>query len=294
MYSDITNIAILSSLLENQADAIKKFKNGFFNEDASWKSEIELHLSKEITTSINSPLRKRMSDISKGIFYVLDKSTEKTIKEDDEIYLFSGFSEINTTNDIIKSITVDKDTLVSPTHFHNSVHNTPLGYFTIIKGIHNYTTVISDGMLTNLSFINFMKNIVKLNREFIVSTGEEFSNFFLLDKTVEKQIVPVFAAFRVVPNSTKGFNYLGEYNSLEDIVSILEKSDYIFTDKDSFLTLSKRDNIKSRVYTEYPIVRDNPCGIIFRLLLPFYLSLNGKSTIIEQHEGILYLFEAAL
>jgi len=213
--------------METPIDAREKFDNGFFNNPSLWNEEIDTTLPKKITDSINSPLKKRMSDISKGIFYVLNKTTEGNIKEDDEIYLFSGFSEINTTNDIIKSITVNKDRLVSPTLFHNSVHNTPLGYFTIIKGLNNYSTVISDGVLTNLSFINFIKNIVKLGKEIIVATGEEFSNFFLLDRTVN-------------------------------------------------------------------IVQDNPCGIIFRLILPIYLSLSGVTTIIEQHEDIFHLFEVLL
>jgi len=294
MYSMITNITFLSSFFNNQIDAREKFYKDFFNDPSLWEEEIDTTLPKEITTSINSPLKKRMSDISKGIFYVLDKTTEGNIKEEDEIYLFSGFSEINTTNHIIKSITVDKDRLVSPTNFHNSVHNTPLGYFTIIKGLNNYSTVISDGVLTNLSFINFIKNIVKLNKEFIIATGEEFSDFFLLDKTVNKKIVPVFASFRIIPNSPKGFRYIGVTDSLDEKIDILGKSNYIFSDKKSFFELRNRDNLKDRIYTEFPIVQDNPCGIIFRLIFPIYLSLTGVTTIIEQHEDVFHLFEVLL
>ena len=235
-----------------------------------------------------------MSQLSLGIHDILENGPGKSLSEDEKIYLFSAFGEIETTNKIIKSIILDNYSLVSPTLFHNSVHHTSLGYYAIIKGIHNSCATISDGLATNFSFINYIKKREQLNESYILASGEEYSTFFELDQTLSLKIIPAFVSYRITPFYDIGFCYKGVVDSLEDLkkISIYKNASTIFADRETFLILKSMTNKK--VITEYPIILDNPCGIIFRLAMPFYFMIRGLSLVIENIDNKIHYFEVNL
>ncbi|OHD18872.1 MAG: hypothetical protein A2Z98_17535 [Spirochaetes bacterium GWB1_27_13] len=293
-YSMIEDISILNSYIKTKEDIKKYYEEGLFSSSQKFEN---FSFKKEILTNvvnINPQLKKRMSQMSLGVFYVMEEGPGENLANNEEIYLFSGFAEIDTTDKIIKNIVIDDMELVSPTLFHNSVHNTPLGYYTIIKKKHNYCTTISDGLATNLSFINYIKNKVLIDEKFVVITGEETSPFFELDQSVKLNIVSSFISYRITPFCEKGFKFVGIFDNLEEIInsSMFFDSKSLFVDKKYFYELKNKTDKK--IYTEYPLKQDNPSGIIFRLALPFYLDILGNSLIIEEIEGKFYLFEVKL
>lgn len=293
-YSFITDFAFINSNIKTPDEINNLFNNNFFNDKNKWKN---YNLSNNIPflyEGINSRLKNRMSQLSLGVYNVLEKGPGKKLKEDEEIYLFTGFGEIETTNQIIKSIVIDKYNLVSPTLFHNSVHHTSLGYYTILKGIHNTCATISDGIENNFSFINFLKKREKLNKSFIAVGGEEYSDFYELDELNKYKIIPAFIAYRIIPRTDKGFIFGGVFNNFNDLINheLFKNATTIFSDKKSFLKLN--NNFKKNILTEYPLVLDNPCGIILRLALPFYLNIKGTSMVIEEIDNKFYCFEVIL
>jgi len=293
-YSLITDAFFLNSNTKTKEDFINLFESGLFSDESKWADYILSDNILGIENIINSGLKKRMSLMSIGVFYALENGAGTNILPEDEIYLFSGFAEIDTTDKIIKSIIIEKDELVSPTLFHNSVHNTALGYYTIIKKMHNYCTTISDGLLTNLSFIHFIKHKCKLESSFVVVTGEEYSEFYKYDKTVNIEIKPAFASFRITPNSKLGFKYIGEFETLEKIKSldIYKDSKSVFCGRETFISLKKSE--KKNIFTEYPITKDDPCSFIFRLAMPFIFNVTGSSIVIDKTSANYSLFEVKL
>ncbi|HOJ63984.1 MAG TPA: hypothetical protein PLE45_06140 [Spirochaetota bacterium] len=289
----IKDISIINSFVKEREDIIKLFNNNFFSDPSQWDIGLHTDSFSFLQDSIDSPLKKRMSKISLGIYNVLQKGPGSNIEEDDEIYLISSFAEIDTTDQIIKNIIIDDANLVSPTLFHNSVHNTPLSYWTIINKRHNYCATISDGLDTNISFINWLKyraQLCKIKKNFIIASGEENSIFFKLDKTTKKNIVSSFCAYKICC-SEKGFRYLGEFSSLEEILKTasFKEAKYVFCSINEFHKIKDK-----KVLTEYPLVFDNPTGIVFRLALPFYLGINEKTVIIESHLHKFYMYEVLL
>lgn len=287
-YSLIKDISIINSFITNREDIIELFNNNFFSDPEKWKQKKFDNKILFLMGNIDSPLKKRMSTISLGIYNVIEKGPGRAIMPDDELYLISAFSEIDTTHNIIKNIVIEDANLVSPTLFHNSVHNTPLSYWTIIKNKHNYCTTISDGLDTNISFINWLKYRIQLKKDLIIACGEEYSDFFKLDEINKKEIVPSFCAYRIIPNSENGFKFMGEFKSLEEIFDTesFKNSEYLFCGIKDFYKIKNK-----KVFTEYPILFDNPCGIVFRLAMPFYLKIKGKGIIIESHLNNFYLYE---
>ena len=289
IYSMITDISLLGQNLSNEEEIKDLFKKNFFSDKKKFDSLLQENSSNNLSNYISSPLKKRMSQLSVGICASLEKGIKNNLTPDEEIFFFTSFAEIETTNKIINSIKVENSTLVSPTLFHNSVHNTPLGYFTIINKIHNYCATISDGVDTNKSFLDFLKYRLQLNKSFVVCSGEEHSGFYSLDKVNKKDIVPIYISYRITCNQNRGFRLL----SIKDNISDLDLSSYnfVFSDLTTFDYLSeKSDNL----YTDYILTKDNPCSIIFRLALPFIIGLSGKILIIERIKNDYYLIEAML
>ncbi|MCK4798303.1 MAG: hypothetical protein KAT05_13055 [Spirochaetes bacterium] len=289
-YAMITDIAFLNSKGRDHSDFSDLFSDNLFSDEKKWNN---FQLSNEITglmDNINSRKKYFMSKLSLGVYNVLEKGPAKNLKEDDEIYLFSGFSEIETINKIGNKIMIE-DYSINPALFPNSVHHISLCYFTILKKIYNYCTTITDGLLTNFSFINFIKNRIKLEGDFVVVTGEENSNFFEYEINNVLNIVPSFASYKIIPDSKKGFCFAGVVNNIDQLkkLKIYKKSDAIFVDKETFFDLKIEKN--KNIYCEYPIVLDNPCGIVFRLAFPFYFNIKGTSIVIDKIKGKYYYFE---
>ena len=287
----ITDISLLSSIAGDRENWIKLFSEGIFSKPENRKITIEDNSIPGLKENIKSPLKKRMSQLSLGIFQALQNGGAANITANDEIYLFTGFGEIDTTDKIINSIIIDNDQLVSPTWFHNSVHNTPLGYFTIINKLHNYCTTISDGLDTGNSFIDFINKRTMIDSPFIIAAGEEASGFYKLDATCDLEIIPGFCSYKIIPGESRGFIYKGAVNRDEELIKICEKvqADNIFSDLDSFYKL--KDHGISNIQTDYPVSGNNPCSIISRLALPFLLELEGISLVIENDNNQYHIFE---
>lgn len=293
----ISDIAIINSQVKEKSEVINQFNLGKFSDFNSWNN---IHGSKNIDTlgdCISSRIKGRMSQLSLGVCDVLEKGafSGSNFDENQEIVLFTAFGEIETTNQIIKNIMVDNYEHVSPTLFHNSVHNTPLGYYTIIKKIHNHCLTISDGLKTGVSFINFINNQVLLNKRFTIVHGDEYSEFNELDK-VKLKLFPIFISYNVLPSeNNSGFRFLSIITDFKNIIKLVEEADFAFVDKCTFLELKEENCIDiDNVYSEYPICFDNPCGIIYRIALPFYLNLKGYIIIIEKVEENYYCYEVRL
>ena len=267
--------------------------------DKGLLSQIELssNLSQEIpelSNNIKSPLKRRMSQLSLGVFQALQNGGAKNLQEDDEIYLFTSFAEIDTSNKIIEDLKINNSTLVSPVLFHNSVHNTPLGYYTIINKCHNYCLAVSDGINTGKSFVDLIKFLVKVNPQFIIVAGDEYSSFYNLEIKYDYKLFPNFISYKAVKNEneTKGFFLKSESNNWQEILDSLPEYNHIIADKETFVTL--KDKVNAELLTDYPLTADSPISIVTRLALPFILEIKGKTAVIEQNNGIYYLFEVVL
>jgi len=292
----ISDISIINSGIKTQKEFIDMHNKGIFQNNQLWINNKLTKTINELGSSLPPRLKNRMSLLSIGVCDALDRGAGKDLKENEEIILFTCFGEIDTTNTIIKNIILDNYEHVSPTLFHNSVHHTSLGYFTIFKGFNNWCTTISDGLKTNLSFINFLNNNLLLNQSFAVVHGDEYSEFNNLDKNIQLELFPVFISYRVkVSGSSSGFKFINCFNSFEELSEseIFKISDNIFTGEAVFFKF-KKSGINKNIFTEYPLVLDNPCGIIYRLAMPFYLNIKGISLVIENINKKYYCYEAKL
>ncbi len=289
-YSNITDIAFFNSYGKDKEAFLKLFNDNLFSDEKKWD---DFRVDDEIPgimDGIKARMKYFMSKLSLGVYNALDIGPGKNLKKEDEIYLISGFTEIGTINKIGNMI-MENDYGINPSLFPNSVHHISLCYYTILKKISNYCAAITDGMDTNLSFINFIKNRVKINGDFVIVTGEENSPFFYYESNRPLKIVNSFAAYKIIPDSKSGFSYKGNVKSIEELKEndIFKKAGNIFADRETFFTLKNEKN--KNLYCEYPIIKDNPCGIIFRLALPFYFDIKGYSIIIEKIENQYFIFE---
>lgn len=295
MKNYISDISFLNSNSLTGNDFLELFSNGLFEDEKKWEQYKLSKDIKKIFQSVDSKLKNRMSQLSLGIYKAIDNGPGGNTDNEEEICLFTGFGEIETTNEIVKNITIDNFSHVSPTLFHNSVHHTSLGYYTIIKEKHNPCLTISDGLETNKSFINYIKLRQNITKSIIIASGEEFSNFLELDMNQSISIVPSFTAYRIKTNSEKGFSFGKFCDSLDEIKALEAyiKAKTVVADRLSFIELKKTVKDK-KILTEYPIILDNPCGLIFRLAFPFYFDIKGNSIIIEKINNKYFYFEVEI
>jgi len=92
-------------------------------------------------------LRRRLTRGAKIAIYLASKVGYKKEK----IIFGSAYGEVNATVDIVESIY--NKTLLSPTAFQNSVHNTPASYLSILSENSNEVTTVSDLFNTSLSVL---------------------------------------------------------------------------------------------------------------------------------------------
>lgn len=290
----LSNIAIVNSYIKNREDILKLFNSGLFFDYSKWDN---LTCSTNVSwlgENIPSRIKSRMSQLSVGVCDVLDRGAFSSVEQmiDKEIVFFTAFGEIETTNQIIKSIVVDKYEHISPMLFHNSVHNTPLGYFTIYKKISNSCVTISDGLKTNISFINFIKRIELLQDVLTIVHGDEYSTFNELTENRLK-LFPSFLSYNIKKSdNNKGFKFLSIISSLDELVVLCRECDNVFADRNTFFRLAEKGIEK--LFCDYPIIFDNPCSIMYRLALPFYFELKGRSLVVELIDENFYCYEVNL
>lgn len=291
-FAYIKDIHFINSAASSAEDFKEMYRSGVFS-----RAELSEKLSQVIhglSDNIKSPLKRRMSQLSLGIFQVLQNGGAKNLQEDDEMYLFTSFAEIDTSNKIIADLELNDSALVSPVSFHNSVHNTPLGYYTIINKLHNYCLAVSDGINTGKSFVDLIKFLVKVNPQFVIAAGDEHSAFYDLEIKYNYLLFPHFISYKIgkSENEQTGFFLKIEWETWQKVADSISEYDYVIADKESFLKLEGK--IKAELLTDYPIVADSPISIVTRLALPFILELHGKTAVIGQCDGKYFLFEAVL
>jgi hypothetical protein len=291
-FTYIKDIHFINSNVSSLDTLKEMYSNGVFS-----RVQLSDTLSPEIsglTDNIKTPLKRRMSQLSLGAFEALQQGGAKNLREEDEIYLFTSFAEIDTSNKIIADLELNNSKLVSPVLFHNSVHNTPLGYYTIINKYQNYCLAVSDGINTGKSFVDLIKFLVKVNPEFVIVGGDEHSSFYELEIKYNYCLFPNFVSYKMIRNENeqKGFFLKFENVTWKDIEKSLPEYDRVIVDKESFLALDGK--LETELLTEYPIVADSPISIITRLSLPFMLELSGKTAVIGQFGGKYFLFEVII
>lgn len=290
----VSEIAFLNSKV-NGVEKIKElFNTLLFEKEEVWDN---FKLDKSIPNlmdNITSRKKYYMSNFSLGVYNVIEMGPGKNIKNNDEIYLFSGFTEINTVNQIGEML-VNDNYSINPAIFPNSVHHISLCYYTILKGYTNYCAAITDGLFTGLSFINFIKFRCCLDKSFVVVTGEDFSSFFQNNIGIPLNITSSFVSYRMIPCQQRGFLFEGEYSSIEEIINteVYKKAEYIFGDKQTFFELKHKEKNK-KIFTEYPLALDNPCSVAYRIALPFVLELKSNGIIIEKSDFGYFMFSISL
>ncbi len=287
----ISNIYILSPYINNTAAIKDMFSNGILSNN-NFPVEVKLEID-GIMDNIESRLKTRMSQLSLGVFQALQNGGGKNLKESDEIYLFSAFAEIETTDKIINDIVINGSHLVSPMAFHNSVHNTPLGYYTIIKKLHNYSVTVSDGINTGRSFATLIPQLMHMNSEAVIVSGDEYSNFYNLEIANKRTLPPLFTSYRIKNSDKEGFSLSLQTNNLNKLIEHLASYDRCFCSGDIFNKLKKSFD-ENFLFTDAPITFDHPTAIVTRLTLPFILELPGKTAVIEHCQGKYFLFEVTL
>lgn len=297
-YSMITDIAIINSASRTAKEFKSLVDSKLFSDESRWDSFVLESEINGLLENVKSRLKYKMSNLSRGVYATLDAGPSYNLTEDEEIFLFSGFSEIKNISQIGKMI-MTHNYSINPALFPNSVSHISLCYFTILKKINNYCATITDGLQTNSSFISFIKNKVQIPESFVVVGGEENTDFFNYEKNHPITIVNSFVAYRVIPSSKKGFIYRGAFSSIEELskTECMKNCDAIFCDKDTYLTIKNKQenmNVTRTVYCDYPITKDNPSAITLRLALPFYLNMHKTTVAIEKIDEQYHCFEIKL
>jgi hypothetical protein len=293
MYSLITDIAFLNSQARNIEQFNDLLVSGVLSNSKKW---INFRLSNEIsdlTAGINSRMKYSMSKLSLGIYNVLENGPGKNIQPNEEIYLFSGFGEIENVNKIGKML-MENNYSINPALFPNSVNHIGLCYYTILKKITNYTVAVNEGLNTNLSFINFLKNRVLIPADFIITSGEDDSQFYTYEEKNTLDIKLSLTAYRIKVGTDYGFKFSSVSDNFNELIHlpIFQEADNLFVDKKTFLQLEKSSNKK--LFCDYPLNGDNPCAIALRLALPFYYNIAGRSLVIDYIKNKYYIFEVLI
>jgi len=95
----------------------------------------------------NMMLRRRLTRASRIAIYL----ASQVGYNNERIVFGSAYGETKATIDIVNSIY--HKTLISPTAFQNSVHNTPASYLSIVSGNAGEVTTVSDLFDTSLSVL---------------------------------------------------------------------------------------------------------------------------------------------
>lgn len=95
---------------------------------------------------LHSRLRRRTSTLTRATVTALEAALDHGGAAIDEVrfVLVSSFGEIETTVALLEQLG-DPEGPVSPTKFHNSVHNTATGYLSIASGNHREATALAGG-----------------------------------------------------------------------------------------------------------------------------------------------------
>lgn len=103
----------------------------------------EIH--KVDTDIIPARLRRRMSFLTQMMICCATKCLQGCVYDNENlgVIIATGWGELETTEKLLVAITDSEEIALSPTQFHNSVHNTAAGYLGIILKVQGPTLTIS-------------------------------------------------------------------------------------------------------------------------------------------------------
>lgn len=102
--------------------------------------------SRPIAALLHPRLRRRTSVLTRATVTALEAATAQggVALDSVRLVLVSSFGEIETTVELLAQLGQPQGP-VSPTKFHNSVHNTATGYMSIASGNHREATALAGG-----------------------------------------------------------------------------------------------------------------------------------------------------
>ena len=183
----------------------------------------------------NMMIRRRLTRNSRIAIYLAHKLNAFDLP----IVIGNAYGEVIETFEILKAI--DRKMTISPTHFQNSVHNTPASYLSIVAENKDYITTISDLFETAQSVLKVgaIKSLKYKKMLLIVVDSIDFECVDTLNrcniKKKEAGIAMVVETTKKKPTITlKNKNFKGYSPSLWKMLEIHEK----LTSKDNIVTIA--------------------------------------------------------
>lgn len=148
--------------------------------------------------------RRRMSMLTKMIHVAADEclkssSFDRGNMEDMGVVVATEWGEIQTVTNLLAQVTQkeEEEVVVSPTMFHNSVHNTAAGYLGIIWGIKGPTLTVSQGFHSFEAALESASLLIKMRQvdKVLVGTGDMFFDFAALDKCPDYDVLAAGSYF---------------------------------------------------------------------------------------------------
>jgi len=118
--------------------------------------------------------RRRMPQLVKMAIEVMDQACKMaSLKADDVAVVFSSsMGDMQITDYMCRTLATTPE-LISPTHFHNSVHNAAPGYWSITTGSFAPTTAVSAHEFTpTMAFLEAAIQVVEENTPVLLVTQE--------------------------------------------------------------------------------------------------------------------------
>jgi Beta-ketoacyl synthase, N-terminal domain len=137
----ITGVSIIFPGVTN----LREFKSFLNRSDYDIKNE---ELSIPSSELLPARMKRRMSPLTQMTIQSTSEARMNLDLPNTVPFIFgSANGEINTIGRVMQSI-LDPEDMVSPTLFHNSVHNTAPGYWSIVSGLRDPSNTVSGGVLT--------------------------------------------------------------------------------------------------------------------------------------------------
>lgn len=129
-------------------DGLSLWTPGYDQIETWWERNPDPSIKSPQASQLPSSLRRRTSLLTRMAIDVFERSVNLAAIDPKTTAIVFGtvYGEIQTTYDLLAML--GRDELVSPTKFHNSVHNTAIGYLSIAYQHQGLLTTISAGWST--------------------------------------------------------------------------------------------------------------------------------------------------
>lgn len=151
----------------------------------------QVHKAPEIDTQlIPARMRRRLSTLSRMIILsalrcLKDAKLDYQQRDDIGIVVGTGWGETEVMQKLLMQITDEGEIAVSPTLFHNSVHNTAAGYLGIMLGFTGPTLTVSQGEHSFAVALEQGYSLLAMQQSnaVLVGGGDAFFDFSVLSST---------------------------------------------------------------------------------------------------------------